>query len=334
MKFNYCIGNPPYQSMTQGISKFAPSVFNDFMDAAYTVADKVELITPAKFLFNAGTTPKKWNQKMLDDEHFKVLSYYPNSSDVFPKPVDIKGGIAIHYRDANVDFGAIGNFSAFNEVNTILKKVKTDETNNLGTIINVCSKFDIDTLGTDYPQYAEHERRLSSNVLSFECFSDDKKNKDDIRVYGVLNNQRTSKYIDKKYIDTSFENISKYKVLLPKAEGSGQFGEIVTSPFVAPPNSAYTHTFYGIGCFLTSEEAENVVKYTKTKFARTLFSVLKITQNVNSDTWAKVPLQDFTPDSDIDWSQSISDIDKQLYKKYGLSEDEIKFIEKNVKEMK
>lgn len=61
--------------------------------------------------------------------------------------------------------------------------------------------------------------------------------------------------------------------------------------------------------------------------------ILKITQDNTKSKWEKVPLQDFTSHSDIDWSQSIPDIDKQLYKKYGLSQDEIDFIESHVKEM-
>lgn len=75
------------------------------------------------------------------------------------------------------------------------------------------------------------------------------------------------------------------------------------------------------------------MKYIKTKFARALLGTLKITQDNNKETWANVPLQDFTVDSDIDWSQSIEDIDRQLYRKYGLSQEEIEFIESKVRAM-
>ena len=76
------------------------------------------------------------------------------------------------------------------------------------------------------------------------------------------------------------------------------------------------------------------MKYVKSKFARVLLGVLKITQDNNPEKWSKVPVQDFTSNSDIDWSKSISEIDQQLYRKYGLSEDEINFIETKVQEMK
>lgn len=75
------------------------------------------------------------------------------------------------------------------------------------------------------------------------------------------------------------------------------------------------------------------MKYIKTKFARTLLGVLKITQDNPPEKWKYVPLQDFTSSSDIDWSKSIPEIDRQLYVKYGLDADEIHFIETRVKEM-
>ena len=81
------------------------------------------------------------------------------------------------------------------------------------------------------------------------------------------------------------------------------------------------------------DETENFMKYIKRKFARAMLGTLKVTQDNPRETWLNVPLQDFTTNSDIDWSKSVSEIDKQLYKKYGLSEDEIKFIESKVKEM-
>ena len=75
------------------------------------------------------------------------------------------------------------------------------------------------------------------------------------------------------------------------------------------------------------------MKYVKTRFCRTLLGILKVTQSNPPITWKYVPLQDFTPASDIDWSQSIPEIDRQLYAKYGLDQSEIDFIESHVKEM-
>lgn len=123
MKFDFVIGNPPYQDETVGEQKtFAPPIYHLFMDAAYSIADVVELIHPARFLFDAGSTPKAWNKKMLDDEHLKVLYHETDSSKVF-RNTNINGGVAVTYRNVNKSFGAIGTFTAFSELNTILKKV-------------------------------------------------------------------------------------------------------------------------------------------------------------------------------------------------------------------
>ena len=102
---------------------------------------------------------------------------------------------------------------------------------------------------------------------------------------------------------------------------------------MAGPNEIHTQTYMSIGCFDTEIEAENCLKYLKTKFARCMLGVLKVTQNNPRDTWAKTPLQDYSKEADIDWSKSLFEIDQQLYKKYELSDEEIEFIETNVKEM-
>lgn len=125
MKFDIVIGNPPYQEQSRGDNpNYALPVYNLFMDAAYKLADKVCLITPARFLFNAGATPKVWNEKMLQDPHLKVAFYEADSSKVFAD-TDIKGGVAITYRDKKSDFRAIGTFLAYQELQGIYRKVVT-----------------------------------------------------------------------------------------------------------------------------------------------------------------------------------------------------------------
>ena len=331
--FDYVIGNPPYQEDRRGESNTALPVYHDFMEAVYGVSTSVELITPARFLFNAGRTPKAWNEKMLNDEHFKVLEYEPNASKVFSM-AEIKGGVAITYRDSSKNFGAIGTFTIYEELNDILKRILPyiKDGHSIASIAFVASKFNTKQLFMDYPVYEGHERRMSSNVLSFGCFHSDFSD-GDVMIYGVEGGKRTSRYITSKYVDMTDENISKYKIVTPKADGNGTFGDSLTNPEVLPSNSGFTHTFLGIGGFNTKYEAESCLKYIKTKFARTLLSILKITQDLNAEKWKYVPLQDFTPSSDIDWLKSIHEIDLQMYRKYGLDEKEIAFIESHVKEM-
>jgi hypothetical protein len=104
------------------------------MDEAYKIAERVSFITPARFFSMQGKTPKKWNQKMLEDEHLKVEYFEQDSSKVFSN-TDIKGGVAVTYRDANAEFGAIGTFTAFPELNNILKKVSAINSGSFSSII-------------------------------------------------------------------------------------------------------------------------------------------------------------------------------------------------------
>lgn len=99
------------------------------------------------------------------------------------------------------------------------------------------------------------------------------------------------------------------------------------------PGEGATDTFISIGFFLSNTESLNTIKYLKSKFCRTMLGVKKATQHTAKAVWEFVPLQDFTSASDIDWSRSVHEIDLQLYKKYGLTDEEIQFIETNVKEM-
>ena len=129
------------------------------------------------------------------------------------------------------------------------------------------------------------------------------------------------------------DNLEKFKVFVPKSNGSGALGEILTTPLIGQPLIGHTESFISIGSFDTEEEASACYKYVCSKFARCLLGVLKVTQDNPPEKWKYVPMQDFTVDSDIDWSQSVSGIDRQLYRKYGLDQREIEFIESQVKEM-
>lgn len=341
--FDYVIGNPPYNEdfeKSGDNGNFAKPVYNDFMDATYEVGEKVELIHPARFLFDAGSTPKTWNQKMLNDGHFKVLHYEANSGAVFSN-TDIKGGIAVSYRDDEKIFGAIKIFTAFPELNGIVNKAApSNENDSVASIVYTQVRFNLDALYTDYPEYENvigsngKDKRFRNNAFAkINIFSDTPINTDDIKVLGILKNKRTWRFIPLKYVDMSHENIDKWKVLVPRANGSGALGEVLSTPLIGEPLIGYTQSFIGIGSFNTENEALAAIKYIKTKFARALLGVLKVTQDNDRGVWKMIPLQDFTPTSDIDWSKSIHEIDLQLYRKYGLDEKEIEFIETHVKEM-
>ena len=341
MKFDFIIGNPPYQDETLGDNKgFAPPIYDKFMDASFSVSDKVELIHPARFLFDAGSTPKSWNQKMLNDPHFIILHYEQVASKLFPD-TDIKGGVVISYRDSSRYFGKIEVFTPFDELNKILRKVvNRTGFSPLSEIMYNQTRFDLPSLYRDHPEYMTiigsdgKDRRFRNNIFDkVHLFTEQKTYSDDVKVLGVVSNKRNWRFIPRKYVDTTHENLERWKLLVVRVNGTGVLGEVLSPPVVSKPNEGYTQTFIGIGAYDTEQEALNTLKYVKSKFLRTMLSTLKITQDNSIETWRMIPLQDFTPSSDIDWTKSIPEIDRQLYAKYGLDESEIEFIETHVKEM-
>lgn len=337
MKFDAVVGNPPYQEATKDTSD--KPVYHLFMETAFKLSDKVTFITPARYLFNAGKTPKDWNEKVLNDEHFKVIYYTANSTDVFPN-VDIKGGVAITFRDAKQQFGKIGIYSAFPELNSILSKVISNPSfNTIRESIYLQNKFDLNSLYKDFPDLKYKigskgkEKRLTTSIfLLTEVFHNIKESDDDLEILGLVNNNRVSMYINKKYIE-NHDNLMLYKVIVPKSNGSGAIGEVLSTPIIGQPDYGHTQSFISIGAFQSKDEATAALKYIKSKFARCMLGTLKVTQDNNPLTWSNVPLQDFTSKSDIDWSKSVRAIDRQLYAKYGLSDEEIDFIEDKIKPM-
>ena len=339
MKIDAIIGNPPYQVVSENTSD-AP-VYHLFIDLASQLTQRVSLITPARYLFDAGKTPKEWNAKVLQDEHFKVVDYWANSTEVFPT-VDIKGGVAVMYRDSKQNFGKIGTFTAYPELMRIANKVVSmSESGAFANLIYSPESYRLsDKLHTDFPWVVDrlskgHPYDITTNIFDKlpDIFRKERlTNEDEVHFYGRYKNERCYRWVKRDYIEYH-PNLDKYKVIVPKSNGSGTIGEVLSTPIIGEPLIGVTQTFLTIGAFDTQAEAEACLKYIKTKFARTMLGILKATQHNPKETWRLVPLQDFTADSDIDWRMSVADIDRQLYRKYGLEEKEIAFIEEKVREM-
>ena len=342
MKFDFIIGNPPYQEDVQNKGDRPNPIYDKFIDGAYAVSNIVELIHPARFLFNAGQTPKAWNRKMLNDEHLKVVYYEPDATKVFQN-TDIKGGIAITLRNNGKNYGAIETFTPFSELNYIIKKILlvVSHSQRLDSIVASQGLFRFsDKFFMEHPEITEcigtgTGNKIVSNVMEKlpNVFLDYPPNDGDyIKFLGRIKNQRVYKYILRSYlVENDF--INKYKAFTPEANNSGQYGEVLTSAMIGNPLEGCADTFLCVGPFNNEIEPVNFVKYMKTKFFRALLGVKKVTQHCPPAVWSMIPLQDFTAASDIDWSKSIPEIDRQLYAKYGLDDAEIEFIETHVKEM-
>lgn len=358
MKFSAVVGNPPYQETSDANNRQNP-IYHRFYDMAEKLSDIYTLITPARFLFNAGLTPSLWNQKMLINEHLKVVYYTQDSTNCFPN-VDIKGGVVIMLGNAKKTYPAIKKFIPNETLSNIASNFDEDGDKNLTKIIfggRSDLKFN-DVFLQFYPNTKKDRlafiqlKRPSVKELgvneefelkssTFEAlpyvFKDYKEtDKEYYHLLGLIGAKREWKYIEKSYMSPRYptnNNIEKYKVFIPKANGSGMLGEQLSRSEIGYPGDSATTTFISIGAFDSFEEATNCATYLKTKLLRCLLGILKITQDNPPSVWAYIPMQNFTNQSDIDWNKSISEIDKQLYKKYHLTPKEIDFIETKIKPM-
>lgn len=327
MKFDAVVGNPPYQESTD--TNFSKPVYHHFIDSAKNMTKNYAcMVHPARFLFNAGATPKDWNSKMLNDPHLSVVMYEHDAQKLF-SGVEIKGGICITlWQKNNRGKGLGGLFIVQPELRSIVEKVGKGGFN---TIVSPRGETKLN-ISID-PKYPKDFRIAPNYFMRFpEIF---KKNQDSVHSIKVLGledgNKRTERFVDANLINDL--KLDKWKVFIPKAIGSGSFGEALSELLIGAPKTCCTYTFLQVGSFDSKVETANCIQYLKTKFTRALLGTLKTTQDNPSTVWKNVPIQNFTDNSDIDWSKTISEIDQQLYKKYQLSSEEIAFIEDNVQPM-
>lgn len=342
IKFNAVVGNPPYQE--EGESTRKAPIYHLFYDSAFEIAPIVTFITPGRFLFKAGQTPKEWMDRVLDDTHFKVVRYFQKSTSVF-ETVDIKGGVAVCLRDSRQAFGPIKVFSHYAELATIMKKVFSHPDFKKGEFADLVSSQGIYRFSAaaieKFPRIIEVQGKGTASKITSNCFENlpeifvDDESKcggPGVKLMGRIDGKRQIRWINRDYLQPC-DYLDYYNVFVPEANGTGAIGEVLSTPVIGVPVIGHTDTFLSIGKFASAEEASACLDYVKSKMARCMLGTLKVTQHNPKDTWANVPMQNFTSNSDIDWSQSIADIDSQLYKKYGLEQPEIDFIESMIKPM-
>lgn len=351
MKFNAVLGNPPYQADLKGDNKtYRDGLYPAFIDFAKAVSSIVLFIVPAKFLFNFSSKLQKWALPELQSHHMKVIEYFADCEQVFTK-VGLRGGLAIVLWDKMQTFESIvekyapvGVFLPYPELESIVKKVITPSFQSLIDYAYSRTSYRYSKkLYQDHPELVQKATKghlydlvTKAFIKTPEIFYDSPP--DDghtyIAVAGLYKLQLMTKYIRADYIyNVAHRNINKYKVFVSQVTGRGDFGETISRVFVAYPHMIHTETFMSIGAFDDFASAQAAVKYIKTKFARTMLDILKITSSCARNKWLWVPVQNFTEQSDIDWKTTISEIDQQLYRKYGLNESEVTFIENNVKPM-
>ena len=330
MKFNVIVGNPPYQVMDGGTDRGAIPVYQYFMNIAKRIHPNfISLIMPARW-YAGGRGLDEFRSDMISDTHISQLHDYELSKDLFPT-VDIAGGLCTILWNAH--YNGVCTVTNYNALKDITAKRYLNQFNILirsNAAIPILEK--VTSRSTSYL----NNLVLSINPFGFRTYfrGSDKGNLKILTSKGWAKVYRTEVSKGTEYID-------KFKIVVGRFVPSngemsikpGDGYRVLTEPQILLPTEINTETYIDTAVFKTQEEATNYKKYLLTKFARFLLRQGITSVNVTKECFAFVPMQEFTQNSDIDWSKSLPDIDKQLYNKYYLTNEEIAFIEKMIKSM-
>ena len=351
MQFDVIIGNPPYQlsvGNTSGNSSKARSIYHEFISQAIALEPRfVSMVVPSRWMTRSTEgIPETWIDNFIDDKRVRVLHDYLDSKSCFPG-VEIKGGVCyflwsrdsegtceyVLHKNNNPD-DAISNFNFLNSkgIGIVVRDIQAI------SIIEKIEKIDTDWLTNEIKNFSSlvspkdfftNKEYLTS---SWDGFTSKKDAHNTIKYY--LNKSMHKipyGYVSKDDIPKNSEVAKLHKVYIPAAAwGSAKENDdpVLGVPFLGEPNSVCSQTYLVIGYNqsehkLSKVECENIISYVSTKFFRYLVSLKKRTQNGPRGVYQFVPLQDFS----VPWT------DKKLYKKYGLTKDEIAFIESMIRPM-
>ena len=329
MKFRAVVGNPPYQVMDGGNKASATPVYNLIMELAKALRPNyVSLIMPAKW-YTDGKGLEAFRNEMLNDDRIAKLYDFADSHDCFPT-VDIAGGVCYLLWDSNYHGNCEFTSVLHGERRTAHRKLNEGDS----FIRNVEAANIIKKISTRSDTF--YNKRVSQQKpFGLRTYVTPTEDGDIILKY----NKGKGPY-KTELVPINKDKIDKWKIIATRltAEHAGQTDSngqkrILSSLDILRPGEICTETYLVLDYLNTEEEANAMFKYMKTQLVRFLIAQLAATQQLTKDKFAFVPLQDFTPSSDIDWSQSVADIDRQLYKKYGLTDEETAFIERTIKPM-
>ena len=340
MQFDVIIGNPPYQlgfGIEGANSSNARAIYHLFIDQAIKLNPKfICMIVPSRWMTRSTQgVPDEWIDRMLSSNKFKVMHDFQNSNDVF-QGVDIKGGVNYFLWDK--DYDGICDYYLYADITK--KPIHRNEyldANDTGIIVrDIQAATILDKISDVEGNYIKENN--FSNLVSPKHFFDNsvlltsnwnefsvKKTEEyNIKYYP---NKKVAEvaWIREDQIPKNKRTKDLHKVYIPAAGGSGTDSRILGMPFYGEPNSVCSQTYLVIGYnpnehHFTQQECENIISYIKTRFFRYLVSIKKKTQNGPRSVYQFVPLQDFTEE----WT------DEKLYKKYGLTAEEIAYIEEKI----
>ena len=323
MQFDVIIGNPPYQ-MNVGVEKenYAIAIYHKFVQQAKKLNPRyLCMIIPARW-YAGGRGLDEFRDEMLHDELIKTIIDYPNSTDCFPG-VDLAGGVCIFLRESSqkhknvhvVSYKGnemtsqmdrpllekgLSSFVRHNRAITILRKVQKHNEKTFDSLVGPQTPFGF------VSSFRDFKEKPFPNAIKYYS-------------YGHTG------YISSEQVKKNRQWIKPHKVYISAAYGErGQYPYyFLGKPFYGEPNSCCSQTYLVIGPFEDKVTCENVMSYISTMFFRCMIMLKKNAQHNMSYVFECVPLQDFSHP----WT------DEMLYKKYGLDDNEIAFIESMIRPM-
>ena len=343
MKFNAIIGNPPYQVMDGGgTGDSAKPVYNMFMDCAKMLQPRfISLIMPSRWM-KGGKGLNEFRKKMMEDTSICCLYDYEDYTEMFPGS-HIDGGICYLLWDREYTGKVSYVFYDMEHEKHISQRyladacadtiIRDDRQLSIITAVKSENKFSMNTSARKPYGFCADVFNKPERYPHLTYYDNPAARR--VKLFGVIGNKggakRMFKYIDIDKVPKHKDGINKWKLFFSKA-----YTTTATVPpeiIVAQPNEICSETFIEIGTFDNEHTCRNCLKYIKTKFFRFLLLCNRHSLNISQSSFDLIPNQDFTSQSDIDWSQNIANIDRQLYTKYHLSPDEIAFIEKTIRPM-
>ena len=321
MKFDVIIGNPPYQLSDGGAQASAMPLYNLFVEQSMKVKPRyMSMIIPARW-YGGGRGLDEFRTTMIEDKRVRILHDFLNASDCFGTGVEIKGGVCYFFWDSENEgkcriFSHVGDstkeqperymkeknsdvFIRYSEGVSVFNKVATFKEKTLEPLVSAQRPFGLRTFAKG------RETPFLGSIILYQN--------------GGIG------YISRDDIDQNQEMIDKFKIYISRAYNAGDTypHQIIGKPILGKPGTCCTETYVTIGPFKSETETENVITYIQTKFFRFMVFLTKVSQMASSKVYQFVPLQDFSHP----WT------DEMLYKKYGLTDEEIAFIESMIRPM-